>query len=240
MTSSSLVCPSDIAVVSMAVGSAFKKSVKIGIENKRLYCKTHGYDFICGEEHLDPSRHIVWSKILQIQKVLENSAYKWIFWTDADSLIMNSGTRLEDFLDENYNLIIAVDQNSINFGQFFLKNCPWSIQLLSDMYARTECIDHPWREQQALIVELQKKHELMHFIKIVPQRLFNSYHCPAFTDSFFTAFYQTGDFILHFPGVRNLTRLSKLFRIYKKMVINCPERANSRVVREGSSPAVNP
>jgi hypothetical protein len=216
---------SDIAVVSLIVGTKYKKSVQAGIENKKLYCEMHGYDLICAEKYLDPSRPIPWSKILLIQKILKNSSYKWIFWTDADSLIMNLGVKLEEFLDPNYNLIIGKDFHGINTGQFFLKNCPWSLQLLFDIYAHIECIHHSWWEQQALLLEIQDHPELLNMIKIVPQRLFNSYSTEA-ANSHLRSTYHKGDFILHFPNMRNLDYLANLFHRYSQEVINCPEYAN--------------
>lgn len=215
---------SDIAVVSLVIGSKYKEAVQIGVENKRLYCEMHGYDFICGEEDLDSSRPIPWSKIVLIQKVLKNSDYKWIFWTDADSLVMNLETRLEDFLDEDYNLIIGKDYNGINSGQFFLKNCPWSLELLSNIYNHTECVHHDWWEQKALMLEIEKHPELLSFTKIVPQRLFNTYPLEI-TGSLYQP-YQTGDFILHFPGTKNLHYLSDLFHKYAKEVVCCSEASN--------------
>ncbi len=79
----------DIAMVSLAVGDNFRNAVSLGIQNKQSYCDEHGYDFICEDELLDHTRTAHWSKILLILKTMENSNYKWIFWTDADALISN-------------------------------------------------------------------------------------------------------------------------------------------------------
>lgn len=213
---------SEIAVVTLAVGAEYKESVRIGIENKQLYCRKHGYDFICLEESLDKSRPIQWTKVLLLQKILETTHHQWIFWSDADSMVMNLGVRLEDFIDPGYNLIIGKDCHGVNSGQFFLRNCPWSLKLLSAIYARTECIHHPWWEQRALQLELEERPEILQLTKIVPQRLFNSYarevadFCPS-------SWYKPGDFILHFPGAKNLDFLSRLFYQYEDSVVDSPE-----------------
>ncbi|HEY2810417.1 MAG TPA: class I SAM-dependent methyltransferase [Rhabdochlamydiaceae bacterium] len=216
---------SDIAVVSLAVGSNYKKSVQAGLENKRLYCKIHGYDFICGEEVLDSSRPIPWSKIVLIQNVLAQSCYKWVFWTDADSLIMNLGIRLEEFIDEDYNLIIGKDYNAVNSGQFFIKNCPWSVQLLANIYAHTECINHPWWEQSALILEMEHNSSVRQLTKVVSQRQFNSYPSEI-AGNLTPALYQPGDFILHFPSIRDLDALFELMCKYSGAVLNYSEFSN--------------
>lgn len=93
---------SEIAVVTLAVGEAYQDAVQLGIENKKAYCEKHGYDFFCGTEILDPERPIPWSKILFIKEILKNSSYRWIFWTDADSLIMNFDIPLESLIDDHY------------------------------------------------------------------------------------------------------------------------------------------
>lgn len=219
---SALAFSSEIAVVTMAVGSKYRDAVRLGIENKRLYCQQHGYDFICLEESLDTSRPIQWTKILLLQKVLENPEYQWVFWSDADSMVMNLGVRLEEFIDAEYNLIIGKDCHGINSGQFFLKNCPWSLKLLSDVYGRTECIHHCWWEQRALQLELEENPEVFKRSKIVPQRLFNSY-AKEIADFCPSSWYKPGDFIIHFPGVKNLDVLCGLFHRYEKEIIDDPK-----------------
>src|SRR3989339_1015040 len=214
---------SDIAVVSLAVGSEYKKNVEIGIANKQLYCKKHGYDFICPEECLDLSRPIPWSKILLIEKTLHESNYKWVFWTDADSLIMNLDIKLETLIDEDYDMIIGTDLNGVNSGNFFIKNSSWSLELLSDIYSHTECIDHPFWEQQGLMLELEKNPDkFLNKMKIVPQQLFNSYPFEI-AGSCLGSFYQIGDFIVHFPGTKNLDHLQSLFIKYQKYVVDATQ-----------------
>ncbi len=97
----------DIAVVSIAIGDSYYEQVKLGIENKHVYCEKHGYDFIFTEETLDHSRHPYWQKILLTLKAMENPQYQWVVWIDADTLIMDLSTPLEDFIDKKNNFIIA-------------------------------------------------------------------------------------------------------------------------------------
>ncbi|MBA3721550.1 MAG: class I SAM-dependent methyltransferase [Parachlamydiaceae bacterium] len=215
---SSFLAAKDIAVVTLAVGEEYKKVVSSGIENKRLYCQQHGYDFICGEEILDYTRPIPWSKIQIILKTMENPSYKWIFWTDADAVIMNHGIQLEDLIDDKYNFIVSRDPNNYNTGHFLIKNCEWSREFLKQIYSHTECIDHEWWEQQAVILELETKPELHSLTKVIPQRLFNSY--PKSIYDSLTATYQTGDFIIHFAGTREKPELKTLMETHSNMVIN--------------------
>src|SRR5437016_1374629 len=99
----------DIAVITIAHGEAYQNLVKLGIENKHLYCKKHGYDFFCCEDSLDASRPICWSKIPLALKILNLSNYKWVVWIDADTLVMNLDIPLEEIIDERYNFLITAD-----------------------------------------------------------------------------------------------------------------------------------
>ena len=203
---------SDIAVVTMAVGDNYKTAVSTGILNKRKYCEKHGYDFIYGEEQLDKNRPIAWSKILLLRKTLDNHKYKWVFWTDADSLFMNMSIPLEDLIDDNYNIIITQeDCGNINSGQFFLKNCAWSKEFLKKVYGHTECINHGWWENLAIIKEYENDKDVAKLTKLLPQRLMNSYPKVEF---------QPGDFIVHFAGVKDRDLLMKSMEEYSKNTVD--------------------
>jgi mannan polymerase II complex MNN10 subunit len=213
----SAVFASDIAVVSLAAGDQYREAVHLGIENKKQYCKQHGYDFICEETSLDTSRPIAWSKIKLIQKVMENPKYNWVFWTDADALIMNLAIPLEELIDERYDLIISKDFNNINTGHFLIKNSDWSQDFLKRVYSHVNCIHGPWWEQHAVIGELQDKYHAP-FVKMIPQRFMNSY--PFETARYLTGTYQRGDFVVHFAGVRGLDNLESLMSYYYSQVVS--------------------
>ena len=213
------IAASEIIVLTLAAGEAYQKTVSLGIKNKQQYCQAHHYDFLCGTESLDLSRPFAWSKVLLILKAMENPQNKWIFWTDADTLVMNSGISLESLLDEKYNMILTKDWNNINAGNFFIRNCEWSRKLLKDVYAHTECIHHPWWEQQALILEFAQKPELAAQVKIIPQRRMNSY-AKEIIGYRETSTYQPGDFIIHFASVHDHQSLGELFKTYARKVIH--------------------
>lgn len=217
---------SDIAVITIAAGAEYRQAVSLGLENKKKYCELHGYDFIVREEALDPSRPPSWSKILLMDELMATTSYKWIFWTDADSLIMNSAIRLEDLIDERYNMVITVDFNSICAGEFFMKNCDWSRQFLKIIYGHTECITHRWWEQCGMIQELGVNPSHYAFIKLLPQRLMNSFPREIFPNCGLKEIYQPGDFIFHFAGTdfhfpgRGLEVLSGLMQKYSQETVN--------------------
>lgn len=205
----------DIAVVTMAIGKEYKDMVKPGLENKKQYCEQHGYDFICGEELLDPTRPIAWTKILLVQKALDNPKYKWVFWTDADALVMNLAIPLEDLIDEDYNFILTKDFNTYNSGHFFIKNTKWSKNFLTKIYNHTECINHDIWENMAIIKEINENEDVKKNTKILPARLMNSYVHDSLKNG-----YHKGDFIIHFAGIHERDRLIQLMSDYSKLVVN--------------------
>jgi len=190
-----------IAVVTIAQGEEYKNRVELGMKSKEEYCQRHGYDFILKDQSEDTSRHIYWSKIPLMRKVLEHPSYDWVVWIDADTLMMNMEIPLEIFLDDNYNFIISRDWQAINSGVFFVKNCQWSKDFLDRVYNRVDCVDHFLPDQEAISRELKNNNEIDAMAKIVPQRLFNSYCSEILgyhTD--LTTLYQKGDFLLHFAS----------------------------------------
>ena len=213
---------SDIAVVTLAIGETYQEAVSLAIENKRSYCQQQGYDFICGKETYNESLQPGWSKILILLELMGNSEYKWIFWTDADSLFMNFDHRLEDLIDENYNLLITQDMFTISTGHFFIRNCEWSRQFLLDVYSRTECHHHYSIELQPFVLEMRKL-ERGPLVKVLPQKRMNSY--PIETISFLPSsmllpsVYTPGDFIVHFSGEHRPNKLRTLLEDYSKKVI---------------------
>lgn len=219
----------DIAVVTMAIGDAYEKQVAAGIENKRLYCEKYGYDFINSNEWLDLSRPIPWSKIKLLQETLKQNNYKWVFWTDADALFMNHGVRLEDIIDDKYDFMITYDMHSFNSGNFLLKNSEWSKQFLEKIYSYTECIHHPWWENQAIVLELQNNEEVQKKTKIFPQRIMNSYARELMSrislENSISVNYQPGDFIVHFPACPR-DELSTFMNHYAANTIDNPNFAD--------------
>ncbi len=205
-----------IAVITASIGTEYSEIVRDCIENKREYCARHGYDFICGTQSRDLSRPLAWSKIKLIQDYL--GQYDWIFWSDADSFIMNLSVPLEAFIDNRAMMVVACDWNGMNTGQFLLQNCTESFELLHGSYQLTQFIYHPWWEQAAIRQYLFDHRDLLNFVKIVPQRWINSYPQEIAGDNL-DSIYHPGDFILHFPGARGLF-LKELIHHYKTAVVN--------------------
>lgn len=203
----------NIALVTVAIGSHYYEATLPGILSKERYCALHGYDFICFPEMLDLSRLPPWQKIKAVEQALQQ--YDWILWSDADSIIMNEEISLEDLIDEEYSFIICFDEVShvVNSGQFLIKNEDKSFDFLDRVYSKQEYLNHPWWENAAIIEALKEDAFSTGFAKILPQRKMNSFAFEVCGHNL-QACYQPGDFIIHFPSIRDLPILKKLMRAY--------------------------
>ena len=190
----------NIGFITMAIGQKYIEDSKCGMITKENYCNKYDYKFINLNISLDLSRPIPWSKILIIEQNID--VYDWIFYSDADSLIMNPSIKLESLIDDNYDLIITRDQNNLNSGNFLLKNSEWSKNFLKDIYEQKQYINHPWWENMAIIDLYDNNQNIRDKTKILDVRSMNSY----------VNNYQKGDFIIHFAGSQgNIKSLMELY-----------------------------
>ena len=204
-----------IHVATMSIGEWYQEVTYPSYVNKLAYCEKHGYPFHAYTESMDESRPIPWTKIKIIQELFEDPEVKWVFWTDADSLIMNSDIKLSRFLDSKYDMITACDQSGINTGQFFIRNCEWSRDFLARIYAKEEFIFHGWWEQMSIMDEFAKNSKDRIHCKVLKQRLINSYASEVYKSPH--QYWHEGDFIVHFAGVRGQD-LINLMNKYSQMV----------------------
>lgn len=175
-------------------------------QNKKLYCDYWGYPY-----HIRTSGFKYTPAYEKIKLVLdtlnEHPEYDWVYWVDTDTLITNFYIKLESFVDDRYNIVIAKDINGINSGSMMLKNTPETRAYLEYIWSlgpkyKNHCL---W-EQQAMI-ETMPEHE--HLFKFVPQKTFNSFlYKQLYWHTYGSSIDQTGndgqwapgDFLLHVPG----------------------------------------
>ena len=106
-------------------------------QNKIDYAKKHAYFLYDGSDQIDTSRPPAWSKILAVSHLLEEDHCDWVMWTDADTVIMNSDQRIQDFLpaDPTKHLLVGSDNGGgYNSGVFLLRNTEWSKKFLQDWW----------------------------------------------------------------------------------------------------------
>jgi hypothetical protein len=177
----------------------------ISAPNKLEYCMRHNYAYICERVPTASERPAAWHKLDMLRRHLPY--FDWVFWNDADTLIMNPEIKLESFLDAQYRLIVGSDGGGINTGNFFAHHSDIDIltNWLDEWWGQTEFIKHPLWEQKALSHLIENSFRgWKSLVKVLPQRAINSYAIN----------YEPGDFLIHFAGYgsQNRDNLVKMMR----------------------------
>jgi hypothetical protein len=181
-----------IAIISL-YDARYKSIGRYSDLNKMAYAIKHGYTFIAYHDVLDTKRFAPWSKLLALKQQLD--AFDWLFWSDADSLIMNNTVKLESLIDESYDIIITKEAATgvLNTGSWLIKSSAWSKKFLTKMITTDQLDLTQGRYDQAAFAYFYLHDpSIQSHIKILPQRAMNS--CLNQTGGK----YQPGDFIIHF------------------------------------------
>lgn len=195
-------------------GIAYNNLGDISADNKKDYAEKWGYDFVVQRKKQDKEREMHWAKISTLIDILPN--YDWIFWTDADSLVMNFNKRIEEHLDDEYDVIFNKDANGLNTGHFFIKSSDWSIDFLKKCYKIypppkifANGMYHTWQDQGAIRTYLTRHPESKSRTKLCNQKEFNCY----------LHNFEHGDFILHFAGGKGNDYKLAMMKKYLGLVI---------------------
>jgi len=170
--------------------------------NKSAYCKKHGYQFICHTDDFDTDRPASWSKLRFVLEALQSA--EWVYWSDADSLVMNSVIPLTRYCWDSADLVLSGDPyHGINLGCFLARRTDWTRAFFERVYAMTEFVEHPWWENAAVYSLYAAQPEVRRRVAVVPNALFNGYPYPG-------GGYEAGGFVVHVPGVGSNRRLALL------------------------------
>ena len=190
------------------------------IANKQAYADKHGYDVILDGSIIDETRPTSWSKLLAMRKYLPY--YDFLFYVDADTLVLNFDIKLEDIVDYGYDQLLAADRNGLNCGVWLIRNTPWSLWFLDEMWAQSQLVN------PSTFVLFHYEQRAMHYLyqsmvwrkavkqpaymqantirartKVVNSCVFNSY----------PAWLKQGDFIVHLAGIKGIAKCFT-FRYY--------------------------
>jgi hypothetical protein len=179
---------------------------RLAVENRRLYCRRHGYTFI-DNVPIARDRPACWAKIPAILAAFET--HDWVLWADSDTLVLNPAQPLEHFCRPDHDLVVQAHDRyyqalgipiaqgwrrmPINTGVFLIRATSWSRGFLADAYHRTEFITHTdvWDgigEQEAMIALLHEHQQDLRRIAYV-----EDLQAPP-------KFYRPGCLFMHFYG----------------------------------------
>ena len=216
-----------VAILTLATSHISSYS-GMSFQNKLSYAQRHGYDFYHYSKPLDPSRPPAWNKILILQEHLKD--YDWVFWTDADSLIMNHSVGLERIISASAPcdmIMTPGPRDKYNTGQWFVRSCDWSYVVLEKIWTEVKPTDawywrNPW-EQRALAELVSRTPQLTDRICVLPMRVMNSRPELAYTDlcpELTGIDYRPGDFIVHFYHTKDPSLRLRGMKAYYEEWIN--------------------
>ena len=179
------------------------------------YCDEKGYTYICEKntnkiKSISEDRSLHWGKVKLVQELLNTNNFDYILFLDADAIISDFSQNIEDFIDNEYNMIFAEDighHSSMNTGVFLVKNNEWSknflniwwesgetfkgkdsqdLPIMEENLEKTGYFKHAlWHEQTCITLLYRSSDELKNHIKIISSRSFNHRE------------YNEGNFIFH-------------------------------------------
>ncbi|KAL2829831.1 galactosyl transferase GMA12/MNN10 family protein [Aspergillus pseudoustus] len=155
---------------------------------------------------------VLLSVMLQELEKPADQRLEWLFWSDADTIVMNPNIPLEIFLPPpelpDVHLLLSKDWNGMNNGVFPIRVHPWSIHFLTA--ALSYPIVHPdvhlyWPDQSAMSNLIKDNEYFARSIVYCPLRWFNAYMRSPDGESpnpDSPEMYQVhpGDLLVHFPG----------------------------------------
>jgi hypothetical protein len=212
-----------IAILTFCVGADYTKCMEPGLASKRTYAERHGYDFLTGGEDVwDRSRPIPWSKFNFINKYIDS--YDYIFWSDADAIILNQSLRIEDhilpLLPHNKDMLWTYDAcDHYNNGHVLYRGrSAWVKDFLRRAYEQTDVLYHIWWDNAAMIKLFQSNPADAAMIETCRSHwLFNSYvfgpNDSAICDT--ARLYKRGDFLIHFAGVYHNINIYRMMKYCK-------------------------
>jgi len=222
-----MIDPKEICVL-VSYNDDYEHMTSLTVENNiKKYCELYGYSlWIDKQENSNQyNRAPQWYKIKTSIDILENNNFKWLFFIDADCLIMNSNIRLESLIDDNYSFIVPAHNitpvdtpvtnhnvKNIITSQYLVKNDDAGLSILKDIWEANgfpegidiNTFDYEGRQARVTI----SKPEFKDKVKIIEERLLNTFW---YMNNPFLVFHfkgvndlvwKPGDFIVHVTGYK--------------------------------------
>jgi hypothetical protein len=218
--------------------NGFNEIGKLSAQNKFEYAQRHNYDFLCVKNYHGYDRPISWFKIQKIIQLLPQ--YDWIFWSDADALIMNQTIRVEDIISINIPRretirlsprdtgsvdsaseikeisLPPLEETNYIISQDEYSPCMGNFLIRDSRWSRLffECI---YNSTQFLNDNLWDNRAQDYLFHLHPNEYLTK--TKFFPKSWFNAFYyEPSNFIVHFPATEPLRRLRYTNEFLQKVI----------------------
>lgn len=191
------------------------------ILNILSYCEKYNYGMIIYNQVFNDSVMPCWNKIACILENLKK--YKYLIWIDADAIIANFNTNINQFILENpqADLLVCWDifyhKECFNSGIMIIKNTDWSYNLFLKVWNSSE--PHGHNDQNVIFQEIVKELyptskpdlKFSHYCSRLSHPKVKIYPENAFNTNIFN--YNKGDFILHLMGTKTEARIDIMRQI---------------------------
>ena len=105
-----------------------------GLATLRCYASRHGYPLL--EETDAPcggATNVYFRKVCLVRNYLRSTPPgTWVLFTDADVAVLNPHKRLEDFIDDHFDMIVyeRFHNNEIMSGVYLVRHTQWALRLM--------------------------------------------------------------------------------------------------------------
>lgn len=182
---------------------------KITVPNVVNYCRKHGYMW---NVQAVSKPYSGYDKISYAKEIFEKDYADVVWCLDCDALITNYNYRLEHFIDNEHSVFICRDYNGVNAGSFIVRKSDFTNTFFDYLLC---CKGEPDMHcEQDAIVKHMKEFPANNQIKILPHPSINSYLYENYPEiplqSHENGQWESGDFLLHLPGMSNEKRIEIL------------------------------
>jgi len=208
--------------------SSYQPLADLTIEqNKRKYCERHGYPMVVKTDGWVLEKQAIgFEKVNLIRDAIAKyPSCEWVFFSECDAMITNFNFKLEQLIDDKFHFILPTDVNGINCGNFMIRNSPIGLAYLDSIesayliYKDTPIWENSYIQHTVTGTLWQK------VIKLVPQKVFNSYDyttlprypTPVKDALGFEGQWQRGDFLIHFAN-QSLEQRIELVKKYMALI----------------------
>ena len=216
--------------VNFAQGELYKLTSKAW----KRYAERHSYGYIFDTNSYNDYINGMWMKWVAVENAFKLiNKNDWLFWCDADTLPMNPHIDVSTILDKDLVISTWVSPthiriydigkdikaeycswetlgwwNTVHTGNFLIRNCEWSRNLVYEMqrderiFKNPILMKHPQGDEVGMVVYILGNADNRAHVKFMPVEFFftkPSFGCPVSALSTIKR-YQKGDFIVHAAG----------------------------------------
>ncbi|WP_275656852.1 putative nucleotide-diphospho-sugar transferase [Sporolactobacillus pectinivorans] len=197
----------------------YETELKIMKPTVKAYAKKHHMDTIFITERFDSGRPASWDKIIILYNLLKH--YDIVMWIDADAIFLDTSLDIRNQLNEDHVMFMVTHYGRSpiwpNGGLIVAKKNKKTFDLLNKIWNKTDVIDHPWWEQQAIINVLGYENSYHDIISYHPNKYSNLI---GMLDLRWNSRPLDGDLaenpiIMHYCGLPHEIRINKMVSCYR-------------------------